>query len=91
MTDDIVLGMGWSGQIKGAGFNGEMTYFHSSENFSDSTGLLVASAGINYTAKKWYFQFSGLLNTNGTNGPASGDNRNGRLQLPCPSICESPH
>jgi len=32
---------------------------------------LVASAGINYTANKWYFQFSGLLNTNGTNGPAS--------------------
>lgn len=71
MTEDAVFGFGWSGQIKGAGFNGEMSYFRDINNFSDTTGQLVASAGINYTLNKWYFQVSGLLNTSGTSGPAS--------------------
>ena len=72
MEDDIVLGTGWSGQIKGAGFNGEATYFHSKENFSDSTGVLVASAGINYTFKNsLYIHAAFLFNSAGTTGPAS--------------------
>ncbi|MFO8129256.1 MAG: hypothetical protein R6T99_05065 [Bacteroidales bacterium] len=70
MKDDAVLGMGWSGQIKGAGFNGEMTWFHSTENFTDSTGRLVASIGANYTMNKWYVQVSGLYNSKGTTGKA---------------------
>lgn len=71
MTSDAVLGMGWSGQIEGAGFNGELSYFRDLDNFGDTTGLLIASAGMNYTLNRWYFQVSGLLNTDGTTGPAS--------------------
>ncbi|MCD4745561.1 MAG: hypothetical protein K8R58_04625 [Bacteroidales bacterium] len=72
MEDDLVLGTGWSGQIKGAGFNGEASYFHSKENFSDSTGVLIASTGINYTFKNsLYIHASFLFNSAGTTGPAS--------------------
>ena len=75
MNKDVVLGMGWSGQIEGAGFNGELSYFHAAENFSDSTGEVVASAGINYTfGNSLYIHFAGLFNSAGTTGPASMDN-----------------
>ncbi|MCK4361439.1 MAG: hypothetical protein KAV70_06810, partial [Bacteroidales bacterium] len=48
------------------------TYFLSKENFSDSTGVLVASAGINYTFKNsLYIHASFLFNSAGTTGPAS--------------------
>ena len=38
-SEDYVIGTGWSGDIKGAGFRGEATYFHPIENFSDSSGF----------------------------------------------------
>lgn len=75
MNDDYVLGLGWAGQIEKAGFNGETSYFHSKENFSDSTGQLVASVGANYTLHSgWYFQLSGLYNSKGTTGKAGRGN-----------------
>ncbi|MCK4569973.1 MAG: hypothetical protein KAT76_06760 [Bacteroidales bacterium] len=71
MTGDYVLGAGWSGNIKGAGFNGEMSYFHPEENFSDTCGVLVGSLGVNYTFRNsLMLQFSGLYNSDGTTGPA---------------------
>lgn len=75
MNDDYVVGAGWSGQIEKAGFNGEFSYFHSQENFSDTAGILVASFGINYTFKNsLYLQGSALYNSNGTTGKASRGN-----------------
>jgi len=72
MVGDVVLGTGWSGQIKGAGFNGELSYFHSAENFGDSIGEVVASVGLNYAFRFGLtLDFAGLLNTAGTTGPAS--------------------
>jgi len=71
MEDDAVLGAGWSGQAWGAGFNGELSYFRDLEKFSDTSGQLVASVGANYTLNRWYFHMAGLLNTDGTTGPAS--------------------
>lgn len=71
MKDDIVLGMGWSGQIETAGFNGEISYFADKEKFGDTTGVLVASVGFNYSFRNnLYIQTSFLLNTNGTTGNA---------------------
>lgn len=75
MEDDYVIGLGWSGQIETAGFNGEASYFHARENFQDSTGQLVASIGTNYTFKSGlYFQLSALYNSKGTTGKAGRGN-----------------
>ena len=62
-TTDYVLGAGWSGNIKNAGFNGEISYFHSQENFSDTTGIVLFSAGINYMFdNSLYVQLEGIYN-----------------------------
>ena len=47
-TSDYVIGAGWSGSIKDFGFNGEVSYFHPQENFSDSIGVTIISAGLSY-------------------------------------------
>jgi hypothetical protein len=71
MTDDAVLGAGWSGDIKGAGFNGEMSYFHDIDNFNDTNGIFVGSIGANYTLRNGLFlHASYLFNSGGTTGPA---------------------
>jgi len=71
MTEDIVIGAGWSGDIKGAGFTGEASYFHPYEHFSDSSGVLVGTLSLNYTFKNSLFiNGSYLLNSAGTKGPA---------------------
>jgi len=62
-SDDLVAGMGWSGDIKGAGFRGEMSYFHPKENASDTTGSFIASVSLDYTFKNSLFlQFEMLYN-----------------------------
>lgn len=47
-SSDYVIGAGWSGNIWDFGFNGEASYFHPQENFSDSTGIAIISAGLSY-------------------------------------------
>jgi hypothetical protein len=47
-SSDYVIGAGWSGSIKDIGFDGEISYFHPQENFSDSTGIVIVSMGLNY-------------------------------------------
>ena len=46
---DYVIGTGWSGDLKGASFRGEMSYFQPKENFSDTTGQFIISTGLDYT------------------------------------------
>jgi len=71
MTKDIVVGAGWSGDIKGAGFTGEVSYFHPYDQFSDTNGVLVGSLSANYTFKNSLFiNASYLFNSDGTTGPA---------------------
>jgi hypothetical protein len=71
MTKDMVIGAGWSGDVKGAGFTGEMSYFHPYENFSDTSGIFEASVSANYTFKNSLFiNGSYLYNSAGTKGPA---------------------
>ncbi len=46
---DLVLGTGWSGNLGSAAFRGEMTYFRDLDNFSDTSGYLMSSLGLDYT------------------------------------------
>lgn len=46
---DYVIGAGWSGAIKSLAFRGEMSYFQPKNNFSDTTGLFLASVAFDYT------------------------------------------
>lgn len=71
MTDDIVIGAGWSGEIKGAGFTGEMSYFHPYDHFADTSGIYECSVSANYTFRNSIFiNGSYLFNSAGTKGPA---------------------
>ena len=46
--EDYLGGIGWSGNIGGAGFRGEASYFHPKHNFSDTTGMFMVSVGLDY-------------------------------------------
>jgi hypothetical protein len=46
--EDYIGGLGWSGNIGGAGFRGEASYFHPVENFRDTSGMFMLSAGFEY-------------------------------------------
>jgi hypothetical protein len=73
MMDDYVFGAGWSGNILSSNFSGELTYFRDKENFSDTTGQLVASFGWTYTfASDFYVHAEFLYNSTGTTGKAGG-------------------
>lgn len=75
MVNDLVVGGGWSGQIKGAGFRGEVSYFVPASHWTDSTGQLESTVDADYTLKKgWYFHAAALYNSTGTTGPAGGYN-----------------
>ena len=71
---DYVLGGGWAGDIKGAGFRGEATWFRprdkkDTENFE----TFVASVSADYTfPNSFYLHFGTLFNSYGTTGDAGG-------------------
>ncbi|WP_319503088.1 hypothetical protein [uncultured Draconibacterium sp.] len=71
---DYVLGGGWAGDIKGAGFRGEATWFRprddeDPENFE----TFVASVSADYTfPNSLYLHFGTLFNSYGTTGDAGG-------------------
>lgn len=68
---DYVAGLGWSGNIKGAAFRGEMTYLHPKDNFNDTTGMFLASVGADYSfANSLMLQFEMLYSKmpDGTGG-----------------------
>jgi hypothetical protein len=60
---EYVAGLGWSGNIGGAGFKGEASYFHPKTNLEDTTGQFVTSLSFDYMFdNSVYFQFEGLYN-----------------------------
>ncbi|RLD41788.1 MAG: hypothetical protein DRI89_08890 [Bacteroidetes bacterium] len=72
MLTDFTAGLGWAGDIAGAGFTGEVSWFLDQENFADTNGVLVASIAVNYTFKNSIFiNFSGIYNSAGASGPAN--------------------
>lgn len=63
--EDIVIGGGWAGNIKNAGFKGELSYFVDKENIRNS---LSFSTSVDYSTKNgFYFLGSYLYNSNGQN------------------------
>jgi len=60
---DIFGGIGWAGDIEGAGFRGEMSYFHPLENPGDTSGLIITSLSLDYSfSNSFYLQFEALYN-----------------------------
>lgn len=70
---DMVAGAGWSGDIKGAGFRGEITHFMPRQRWSNSKEATVASVSADYTfPNSVYIHSSVLYNSNGAKGKAGG-------------------
>lgn len=67
---DASIGGGWAGSLGQVGFKGESTYFHQTENFADTSGLLNATIEFDYTiAGKVYLNTSYLFNSEGITKP----------------------
>ena len=67
--EDIALGLGWAGNLKDAGFKGEISYFHPYTS-SDLSPALLASLSADYSFENsLYLHGSILLNTDGSNHP----------------------
>jgi len=65
---DFVVGGGWAGSIKEAGFKGEMSYFIPKQNSLDSSENFCLSLMADQTFKNdWYASISVLYNSNPTN------------------------
>ncbi|MFT5724364.1 MAG: hypothetical protein ACI9JN_001483 [Bacteroidia bacterium] len=62
---DIALGVGWAGNIKGSGFKGESTWFKPTNDSLKQAVLTSISWDMSY-ANGVYFLVSGLYNSNGT-------------------------
>lgn len=66
---DLVVGTGWSGNIKGGGFRGEATYFHPKPGSEQTEGQLVASVSGDYTfPSSLYLHASFIYNSLGATG-----------------------
>jgi hypothetical protein len=67
MQTDITAGMGWAGNIGGAGFTGELSWFRDKDNFSDTTDVVVASLSADYIFKNQLMvSISCIYNSNGS-------------------------
>lgn len=65
---DLVLGLGWAGQIAQGGFKGEFSWFRPLKRFSDTTGIFLASIEYDYSFRNSIFiQFEGFYNSNTLN------------------------
>ncbi len=74
MQTDITAGLGWSGNIGGAGFTGEASWFRDSDHFSDTTGIVIASISGSYVFKNQIMvNMSVIYNSNGSTGYAYKD------------------
>ena len=63
---ELVLGIGWAGSIKDAGFKGEFSYFHPNKNLIDTVGVLNGSMSFDYSFKNgFYIHLSGYYNSIG--------------------------
>ena len=70
---DYVAGTGWSGDIEGAGFRGEVSWFTPRDNSSQSQEALVATLSADYSFKNsLYISGAFLFNSIGTSGKAGG-------------------
>ena len=71
MKEDAVIGAGWSGYLRDAGFSGEVSWFRNFEHITDSSGVIVLSMAVNYTFSNALFVHTAMLyNSAGTTGKA---------------------
>lgn len=71
MQTDLTAGLGWAGNIGGAGFTGEASWFRDREHFSDTSDIIIASVSGNYIFKnQLMLNVSLIYNSNGSTGPA---------------------
>ncbi|WP_020526956.1 hypothetical protein [Flexithrix dorotheae] len=69
VAQDVALGLGWSGQIKTAGFKGEFTFLRPYQNYSQEFWTMVASMSLDYTFKNSLFiQTEAIYNSDGATG-----------------------
>jgi len=62
---EYVAAMGWSGNIRGAGFNGEITYIRPDKSFADTSGIFLATLSANYMfPNSLFIQLEGYYNGN---------------------------
>ena len=59
--EDVAAGIGFAGNIKGAGFKGEATYFHPKTHLADTIGALVTSISSDYTFKNGIYVNAAVL------------------------------
>ena len=65
---DLVLGLGWAGQIAKGGFKGEICWFQPLKHFGDTTGVFLSSIEYDYTFRNSIFiQFESFYNSNPIN------------------------
>lgn len=64
---DWVSGIGWAGNLKEAGFKGEMTYFVPFENYYDSQNTLSTSISVDYVFQKGLFVNGSVLYNSAAN------------------------
>jgi hypothetical protein len=70
---DIVVGGAWAGDIKGAGFRGEFSYFTPRESGTGLKSAFIASMSGDYTFTSQLYIHGGILfNSNGTTSKAGG-------------------
>lgn len=58
---DWVIGAGWAGNLKNAGFKGEVSYFVPYETYADSENVLSASVSVDYGFKKGLYVNGSVL------------------------------
>ena len=59
---DLALGLGWSGYVKNASWRGELALYQPFENFTDTTGVVMLSTGMDFSiGSKWTIQTEMML------------------------------
>ncbi len=64
---DWVIGAGWAGNLKNAGFKGEVSYFLPYESYIRSKNVVSASISVDYAFKKGLYINGSLLYNNAAN------------------------
>jgi hypothetical protein len=68
---DWVSGVGWAGNLKNAGFKGEVSYFVPYENYLDSENTISASTSVDYVFKKGLYVNASMLYNSTTSNAAN--------------------
>lgn len=65
--DNLTVGTGWAGYLGDAGFKGEVSYFHSEDNFFGQTGHFTITTGLDYMLSNGVYLQGELLYNGGYN------------------------